>query len=593
MALLILVGIIQKFSPVILGAQGFVLICLIFLLSSTVSSRRKIIEQDRERAKSPYGKVDKNEIDKIFEIIDKEEKRRERSLAFLAGSATKMAPDSSESSAQQSEPSAEDSVPPSSAAAEEDDDRPLIIFPDKDDYEGDSKAFSPISEERAAARKAEAEAEPEKTETADEAESSADEIADLVAAASLGAAGTIITEDTADNAELPEEQRPRGKRSKGGKNMDNRPKKRQPIYYDQYGNPIAVPARPAPAQPIGYDQYGRPIYPQRPPQRKPHPIGFDQNGRPIYPPPQRKSRTPVGYDQYGRPIYAPPGRPHPAGARPPQNQRRRPAPSAAATPAADQSAAPVPQIPSEPMAASAADALAALEATQTSGKTQYYDEDYIPIVVHMEEDFEYADDRYTPRVRADFSEPSSVASSAPIAAAAVAGAAGAIRPADEYNASGVGNYRPDYAAEDIPVVVPVFEDMEVDYSTSRGFTPMGEPYAQKSYAAPVYNPEPIRTEAPLSPTPIYQDPMRVNPEYNAKSAADYIRDDDEEGFVYVPHFDDDDPIPVKEPELPSIPHWKLSKMRRRKVKRRSRRGMLFKLKADSFSAYMQSFKATE
>ncbi len=569
MALLMLVGIYQKFSPIILGAQGVVLLCLIFLLSNTISSRRKIIEQNRERERSPYGSVDKKEIDRIFEMIDKEEKRRGRSLAFLAGSSSKMeTPQSTETPETKEDPAVipEKNDAPSSTSAEEDDDKLPIIFPDKDEYEGDGKAFSPISEERAAARKLEKE---EKAQAETTEGSSADEIADLVAAASLGAAAGEIIDETADNAALPDERKQKGKRGKGGKNMDNRPKKRPPVYYDQYGNPMPAPVRSAPAQPVGYDQYGRPIY-QRPPQRKPHPIGFDQNGRPIYPP-QRKPRTPIGYDQYGRPIYAPAptGRPRPAGARPPQ--RRRPA-APGAEPAA---AAPIQQIPTEPMAASAADALSALEATQAAGGNQYYDEDYIPVVVHMEEDFEYNDDRYTPRIQ----------SSTPVAAAPVA------TPIDEYNASGTNTYVPDYASEDIPVVVPVFEDMEVDYSASRrGFTPMSEQYGQKNYAPPGYNPEPPR-ETPLAPTSIYQDPTRANPEYNAKSAADYTRDEDEEHFVYVPHFDDDDPIPVKAPELPSIPHWKLAKMRRRKATRRSRRGMLFKVKSDKFSEYLKALKS--
>lgn len=589
MALLLFVSVIQKFSPVILGAEAVVMLCLIFLLSGTVSSRRKIIDQERERAKSPYGNVDKKEIDKIFDLIDKEEKRRGRSLAFLAGSETKI---SSEKPSENAGPKPEQNSAPAEKTSlsspvqdEEDEDKLPIIFPDKDEYEGDSKPFSPISEERAAARKLEKENKEKEAENklAEEANlSAADEIANLAAAASMGAVVSEISQDTAEDSALSDDRK-KGKRGKGGKNMDNRPKKRQPVYYDQYGNPIPAPARTAPAQPVGYDQYGRPIYAQRPPQRKPHPIGFDQNGRPIYPPPQRKPRAPIGYDQYGRPIYPPAGRARPAGGRPPQGQRRRPVPGAEQT-----AAAPVQQIPTEPMAASAADALAALEATQAAGGTQYYDEDYIPVVVHMEEDFEYADDRYTPRVRADFDNTSSVPAAVPAAAAGMAAAA-VTSIADEYNSTGSGTYRPDYASEDIPVVVPVFEDMEVDYSTSRGFTPMNDPYAQKGYAPPVYNPEPAR-EAPLAPTPIYQDPTRSNPEYNAKSAADYVRDDDDDHFVFVPHFDDDDPIPVT-PAAPAIPHWKLAKMRRRKVRRRSRRGMLFKAKDVKFSEYMQALKS--
>lgn len=596
MALLLFVSVVQKFSPIILGSEAVVMLCLIFLLSSTMSSRRRIIDEERERAKSPYGNVDKKEIDKIFELIDKEEKRRGRSLAFLAGSESKMAADksaeSTEAKPEQDSTPAESAPSSSPEEEEEDEDKLPIIFPDQDEYEGDSKPFSPISEERAAARKLEKENREKESENAQaegENGSSADEIADLVAAASMGAAVNELSQDTADDTAMPDERK-KGKRGKGGKNMDNRPKKRQPVYYDQYGNPIPAPARPAPAQPVGYDQYGRPIYAQRPPQRKPHPIGFDQNGRPIYPPPQRKPRTPIGYDQYGRPMYAPApgGRPRPAGARPPQGQRRRPAPGA---PGAEQAAAaPVQQIPTEPMAASAADALAALEATQAAGGNQYYDEDYIPVVVHTEEDFEYADDRYTPRIRADFDNSSPVPAAVPVAAAGMAAAVTSI--ADEYNSSGNGTYRPDYANEDIPVVVPVFEDMEVDYTASRGFTPMNDPYAQKGYAPPVYNPEPVR-ETPLAPTPIYQDPTRANPEYNAKSAADYTRDDDEDHFIFVPHFDDDDPIPEKpaEPEAPAIPHWKLAKMRRRKVTRRSRRGMLFKVKDTKFADYMQALKS--
>ncbi len=569
-ALLLLISIVRKYSPMFLASEAIVLLCLIYLLTSTLISRKRIIEQDLERAKSPYGKVDKKEIDKIFDMIDKEEKRRGRTMVY-----TSPEPAKQESSAANAEEPKEDSKGAGSAPAEEEEeDRLPIIFPDKDEYEGDGKAFSPISEERAAARREEKAA--EKMQGEGDNSAASDEIAELAAATALGGAVGVIAQDGADDNT---EQKEKGKRGKGGKNMDNRPKRRQPpVYYDQYGNPVAPPARQAPAQPVGYDQYGRPIYGQRPPQKKPRPIGFDQNGRPIFAAPQRQPRVPVGYDQYGRPIFAPaPGRARPAGARPPQGQRRRP--PQGAVPGAEQAAAP--QIPAEPMAASAADALAAIEANAASGANTYYDEDYIPVVVHMEEDFDYSDDRYTPRVRAGMDTPTA----APVAAAAAVAAVPVI--ADEYNSSGSDVYRPDYASEEIPVVVPVFEDMEVDYTTKSGFTPMSDPYAQKGYSAPVYSPEPAM-EKPLAPTPIYQDPMRANPEYNARSASDYVRDEEEESFVYVPHFDDDDPIPEPAPAEPAVPHWKLAKMKRRKVRRRSRRGMLFKVKSDKFSEYMQA-----
>ncbi len=590
--LLLLISIAKKYSSVFLISEGVVLVCLIALLVSTLISRKRIIEQDLERAKSPYGKVDKKEIDKIFDIIDKEEKRRGRSMVYAAPAPAPDKTEETSAAAENKTPTAEESTSSAAAEEEEDEDRLPIIFPDKDEYEGEKKAFSPISEERAAARreereKAKEESQAEEAAAAEGNDSSvSDEIADLAAAAALGGVAGVIAQDAAGAEAEGAEPRTRGKNGKGGKNMENRPKKRQPVYYDQYGRPIAPPQRQAPQQPVGYDQYGRPIYAQRPPQKKPRPIGFDQNGRPIFAQPQRKPRTPVGYDQYGRPIYAPApqgGRPRPAGARPPQGQRRRPVPGAeqAAAAAAPQPAA----IPTEPMAASAADALAAIEAnTSAAGAGTYYDEDYIPVVVHVEEDFNYSDDRYTPRVRAGVSTAGAVAGTV----AAAAAVAAPVVTADEFNSRGSDVYRPDYASEDIPVVVPVFEDMEVDYSTSRGFTPMGDTYGQKSYAAPVYTPEPVRTEVPLATTPIYQDPTTANPEYNAKSKSDYVRDDDEERFVYVPHFDDDDPIPAAAPAEPAIPHWKLAKMKRRKVKRRSRRGMPFKLRSEKFSEYTQS-----
>lgn len=595
-AVLLIISIAKKYPLIFLIAQAIVLLCLIYLLVSSMVARKKVMEQDSENSKHPYGQIDQKEINRIFDMIDKEEQRRGRAMTYTVPEAAVEKPvdtvPTKEPEVQEESESHEDAEP-------EDEERLPIIFPDKDEAEIEKKAFSPISEERAAARREEKEKEKEKEkgqavespQAEDENSSTADEIAALAAAASGDVAPGEEIPPIVDNAERTDEQRQKGKGGKGGRNMDNKPKKRQPVYYDQYGRPIAPPMRQTPAQPVGYDQYGRPVYAQRPPQKKPRPIGFDQNGRPIYPPAQRKPRVPVGYDQYGRPIYAPTnpaaGRQRPAGQRPAQGQRRRPAAAGAVpgtAPIAEQPTAP--QIPTEPMAASAADALAALEAN-AAGNTAYYDEDYIPVVVHTEEDYNYSDDRYTPRVRAGIMTDAPVSTAMP-----VTGTAGVQMPtvtADEYNSSGSDVYRPDYAGEDIPVVVPVFEDMEVDYSATRGFTPMNDPFAQKGYAPPVYNPEPIRTEAPLSPTPIYQNPNELNPEYNAKSAADYTRDEDEERFVYVPHFDDDDPIPVT-PQAPAVPHWKLAKMRRRKVTRRSRRGMLFKLKSDKFSEYMETAK---
>ncbi len=600
-AVLLTISIVKKYSLIFLIAQAIVLLCLIFLLVSSLIARKRIMEQDSENSMHPYGHIDQKEINRIFDMIDKEEQRRGRSMTYAAPKAEEPPSDTARAEEADTSENVEEANISSTDSEEDDEERLPIIFPDKDEFEGEKKAFSPISEERAAARKEEKEKEKEPPAQSPQPEkdsTTADEIAALAAAAS----GDVISgEEIPPTAEVIEqaddksdEQHQKSKGGKGGRNMDNKPKKRQPVYYDQYGRPVAPPMRQAPAQPVGYDQYGRPIYAQRPPQKKPRPIGFDQNGRPVYPPAQRKPRVPIGYDQYGRPIYAPANpaaqRQRPAGQRPPQGQRRRP-PAAGTvpgtTPVAEQPVA-QPQIPTEPMAASAADALAALEANAAAGNSTYYDEDYIPVVVHTEEDYNYSDDRYTPRVRAGIMTDAPVSGAIP-----VVGTASVQMPAvtaDEYNSSGSDIYRPDYAGEDIPVVVPMFEDMEVDYSSSRGFTPMSDPFAQKGYAPPVYNPEPVRTETPLSPTPIYQNPNELNPEYNAKSAADYTRDEDEERFVYVPHFDDDDPIPVT-PQAPAIPHWKLAKMRRRKVTRRSRRGMLFKLKSDKFSEYMETMKS--
>lgn len=577
-ALVALIGysIWNSSPPYLLGGEAAVLVSLIALLIYSLSARKKQLAIERNNLRSPYGDVDNDQISRIFDMIDKEERKR-------GGVFIKTGDKPAEKEASSADSEKEEAAAASKASAEDEDDDPLpIIFPDLEDEDNSGQSFVPLSEERAAARREKREKEAAKAQNETEDIKPAEEPTpeEEKPAEQEPAAAEPVPEKIAEPAQKT------GVTEEGGKGMDNnsRPRKKAPgVLYDAYGRPMAAPAQ-RPQQPVGYDAYGRPVYAQRPAQKKPRtPIGYDAYGRPIFAPVQKKPRVPVGYDAYGRPVYAP------SGAKRPGQQRRRPPMQPGQMPAGQapvQSAplqAPVQQppvqIPSEPMAASAADALASIEAQQQNNVAAgYYDEDYIPVVIRDEDEVDYDDDRYTPRVRAGLSESKQLtdADTVPLYTQPTVPSQPLRQLKSEYNL-GAGmdsNYKPDYSAEDMPVIVPSFDDdAEVDYSVPQGFTPPPDYTNSRTY------------QSSGAPIPAQQRKTGLDPRFNASSADDYTRDADEDSFVFVPHFDDDDPLPPPEPEKPKEPSWKMAKMRRRKVRRRSRQGMLFKVKDMSFVDY--------
>lgn len=582
-AILALIGysFLHKSDSIILAGEGVALLSLIGLLVYSIVSHRRQVALDEQNSRSPYGEIDKKEISKIFDMIATEERKRGHMPVITSKhkdtEAAQDAPAAEENKSAAPEKPKETAKPDTSE--EEEEDKLPIIFPDQDETE-DPPSFVPLSEERAVARREKREQDAKKAKEDAEKRERGD-------AAGQDGNTEEQTENNENAASGDAQNETEPGDTKGGKAMDNngRPKRRAPqpgVYYDAYGRPIAAPAQRGAQQPVGYDAYGRPVYAQRPPQKKPRaPIGYDAYGRPIYAPPQQKKpRAPIGYDAYGRPIYAPPQNRAP-GARPARRRPGAPAPNGAPmqnavpgqpeiVPGMDQDLQSAPQIPNQPMAASAADALASIEAQQQPGNANYYDEDYIPVVVHVDEDVDYNDGRYTPRLQGSFEQVdggnSGISPTAPL------------RTNDEYNFNGTGNvtYRPQYDPEDMPVIVPSFEDSESDYSAPQGFNMMNN--APRTHAG-------VSSPAPAS---AQNSSRNLDPSFNASKNAEYTPDD-EDHFVFVPHFDGDDPeAPAAPPEPPKPPRWKMAKMRRRKVRRRSRRGMLFKVRTDSFAEYTKS-----
>ncbi|MBQ9993770.1 MAG: hypothetical protein IJP17_03570, partial [Clostridia bacterium] len=130
-------GVSSMPTPV-LACEGLVLLCLIGLLIVVIRGKVKANALERKSKRQPYASVDKNEIDRIFDIIADEEKKRHRLDAFAAGVDLKTISEMEKSE----QPSAET---PSEPEAEEDEEKPLLLV--IDDEKDEKQEDAPPAEE--------------------------------------------------------------------------------------------------------------------------------------------------------------------------------------------------------------------------------------------------------------------------------------------------------------------------------------------------------------------------------------------------------------------------------------------------------------
>ena len=547
----VIYSLVTKGSVLVIVCEAVVLISLIVLLIISLKSKAKISEQMLKEELSPYASVNKNEIYQLFDMIEDAKSRRDISDAFAAGGTQKAEPEKKEEEAS--------------------DDSMLIIFPDAEDE--DAPANSEKTDEKASA---DSENKIEKTEKTDKAENT--DKTDTVETKNGKPFGRRASDKSADPNDKTSNTGKDGntmdeydydRRAGGRRRTDVDPNSRShdpygrrrqgydpyydDVYYNEYGEPVRR-RRPPAYDPyysdVYYNEYGEPVR-RRPAQPDPYARGgdvyYNEYGEPV-----RRRRPPV--DAYGRPVQQQRRRPGEdprrrydaaEGAEP---RRRRPA-DAAPAPADDAqlNAAAETAVPAPAPAEAPAPAPQPEAPAQPARPDNYYDDDYVPIVLPSDDPME--DDYYDQ-------------------APARRSAAGVRRYDDEVRTSPTRSRdRNRYQDDDdvdydpVPVVVPVFDD-EDDYAP------------------------PARDRG-------YDD---AQGDSASRSAARAIEEDDD-GYipVSIPVDENDDPLPTDSdiPRMPvpkkSISKVKIGKIRRKKIVRNSRKYKKFRASVHSLDDYLHNF----
>ncbi len=580
MALIMLVTILRKLPSIFLGSEIVILLCLVGLLCVSIITQRRIVAQQKQRERYPYAKVDKRDIDKIFDIIADEEKKRIRLDAFAAGydltdsrfsgkqTVTEdedkdedEKSDRSEKPAQSTEtdsPKDDAKTAAPSDIPEEEDSGIIHIFDDEEELGTSTEAAAASSEP-----------EDKKTDTAQQEEN---DRKDEESKKKKPAA--------ADNRQ--------GKQKQGSRPPKKKRRPEGPVRYDQYGRPIKM--RP-------YDPYYEDSYDDRGDRRRrrdpydPYYDG-DRRRRPPY-------DEPVYYDKYGNPIrrrpdpYGDPRRPEgqkrrrpPEGA--PGQQKRRPPEQGAKRPAGAKDSADA-ALPQEKQFINGHEAPVAMAA---KAPVSNYGDDYIPVAIvddDYEPDYQERPRRTAPQKQKPHTgkkpasrpvvEEDEVDRSVPI-----------VMPDDDYvsqyddepvvqHSSKAGApsrkepvsnepYVPHYEDDESFVIVPTFEDAPDDYDSYSA--PQGRGLGQGGYQEK----QPVQNEQYYDDTPIEEDDVVVLP-----------RDDGYESYVEEQR--------AKQRKAERRAQGKtaltIQKMRRKKVRRRSRKYKMFRASVHKLNDYLNSF----
>jgi len=392
--------IVKKLAMTAVIILGAVFIALLVMFVLMVRSRRKLTQQRIQNERYPYTGVDKKSIDKIFDLIADEEKKREK-LNLFAAKSTSPAPARAAVPARSAEPEIEESIP----VAVLDPKSEKIVTQETAAQQSEEEEMASILDEelndvaiRMRAMDAEAEEETEaagkKTEKPAEEPESGEE---------PRRKKRPVDPDAPRRSGDPSRRTPQGQGKRSPQGGKKRPpegarpprdprdprapqqgaKKRRPpagydpyygapVYYDEYGRPI----RPMPAYdpyygaPVYYDEYGQPIRRQAP---APGGVYYDEYGRPV------RRRPPTGNDPR-REEGAKRKRPAAPGTPGAEDQRRRPAAPAQSGAARGPKAPATPSIPN-PDASKRTAAPVAMPSLKSD-----FDEEYVPVSIAYDEE---------------------------------------------------------------------------------------------------------------------------------------------------------------------------------------------------------------
>ncbi len=305
-------------AVIVLGAVFAALLTMFILM---VRSRRRLTQQRIQNERYPYTGVDKKSIDKIFDIIADEERKREKLDLFASKGAPASVPAVNTPPVREREPQNTEEAPEAT-------DSLPIIFPDEE-------PGSNVVHETASSQ----------SEEEDMASIHDDELNDVEIRMRAMAGEDEDVSETASNkpAEDEGEEAPRRKKrpadpdgQKRSGDPSRRPGKRPPqgakrrppegarpprdprdprapqgapgkkrrppagydpyygapVYYDEYGRPVRrmPPYDPYYGAPVYYDEYGQPIRRREAPYPGEGAVYYDEYGRPV------RRRPPAGYD---------------------------------------------------------------------------------------------------------------------------------------------------------------------------------------------------------------------------------------------------------------------------------------------------------
>lgn len=573
-----IMSITMRASTPLLVCELVSLVCLVGALVAVVLAKNHIARHEEKIRLNPYANVDKKEIDKVLDMISREENRRQKSEAFAAGSST------ADTAVAQNAVSGTDTTAPAHHASSEATDVPPeedeltflliddevnevtppdavpVVLPNdgsaddaditEDDDAAPAEKDSPIDKE---------------TEEEDNMNRGYDDYDDR--------APRRRSAEDADRRERDPyyddyyEERPRQRAPRDARDpYAQRDRDREAVHYNEYGEPVRR-RRPA------YDPYYDDYYAERPRQRGPRDSRdpYASRSRDPYASRPVRDRDGVYYDEYGEPIRRRPaayddrdrrqmpprrrrsdGYPDPRQPRYEDEDARR---SAGAAPSADA----VIDDRIETVGAVAAPTEAAVASAPAS--TPEYDENYVPVVI-PDDEYDYDAVQHDHHGRAGVG---SLYRPAPASAAQPARRGG--RDDDE----------------SIPVALPDDEAYENRYASDR----------DAGYR------QPPAASAPAPETSAGRGRARYVPDY-----------EEEEMVVSLPRDDEYDSYVEKKREEEAIAEQQrlkeqrraeriasgkvvltIVKLRRRKIRRRSRKYRNFRASVHHLNEYLHSFSA--
>lgn len=566
--------------------MGIALVCLIGALGAIIVSKKQLDAQEEKIRLNPYASVDKKEIDKVLDLISSEEKRRQRAEDFAAGR------DVSSADIDAASDSADNNDYP-----EEEELRFLLIDDGEDDIEphDEDKKYEPTPTEE---NDTEIGPEDEPGNDTNEGEEE---------------------EDMAYGYDDYDDRAPRRRPAEGGERRD---RERDPYYEEDYyadrprqrasrdprdaRDPYARDRRDPYDRGVYYNEYGEPVRRRRPAYDPYYDEYYDERPR------QRSAardprdaRDPYGrggvyYNEYGEPVRR---RPAPGydDRRPVQQRRRRPEgypDGRAPRYEDDQMRRPAPAAPSVPSQSAAIDDTVDVISTSAPSadlqpKAPEYDENYVPVVI-PDDDYDYDSARASHTGRAgvgSLDRPSMRDEASPYRASEPPAPPRMDTRSDDYR------YSTRDEDESIPVALP-----DDDYFESR-YADREDPYRRDSY----------RQTPPPPPASAYSSPEHsgINPGHPSPS---HIREkyvpsyEEEEAVVSLPRDDEYDSYVEKkreEEELAQQQRLKeqrkaerrasgkivlsIVKIRRRKIRRKSRKYKNFRASVHHLGEYLHSF----